>query len=314
MVDSGEIGIMQVRYSNLLLMKLQQENSLLRGRVTTKAMAGAKQISPVQFLDAISTKVVSNRLNPIAATPHNYTRYWVNPIDKAVAQYVDTFDLLKTEIDPKSQLVASAASACGRDWDDEIIRAATAASTIGTDGGSLTTETFDTAAYQVSSQFGSGSTSTGLTVAKLNEAYRIFEKAHVNPRQERISLLIGSKEHFDLKNQAQVVSSDFNRNGGVLTDGYVTSFMGMDVIVSERLPTITDKDSHATCRGCLAFVASGIHMNMWQDVNTKISQADWLEGHPWQLYTKHSFGAVRGEPGRVVQIAAADTYGADVNP
>jgi hypothetical protein len=311
--DSGEIGIFQVRYSNLLMMKLQQEQAILRGRVTEKAMSGAKQISPVQFLDAISTKIVSSRLNPIAATPHNYTRYWVQPTDKAVAQYVDTFDLLKTEIDPKSQLVASAASACGRDWDDEIIRAATAASTIGTDGGSLTTESFDTTAYQVSGQFGA-SAAVGLTVAKLNEAYRIFEKNHINPRQDRITLVIGSSEHRDLKNQAQVVSSDFNRNGGVLTNGYVSEFMGMDIVVSERLPTITDKDSNANQRGCLAFVKQGIHLNMWADLNTKISQADWLEGHPWQIYTKHSFGAVRGQPGTVVQIAAADAYGADTTP
>jgi hypothetical protein len=308
--NDGETGIFQVRYSNLLQMALQQKSSKLRGRVMESMETGARLSSPVQFVGAIASQAVTGRLEPINATPHSYTRRWISPIDKELPQYVDTFDQLRTAIDPKSQLVSSAAAAFSRDWDDEIIRAATATATIGQDGGS--TEAWSTT-YQVSGQFGA-SAAVGLTVAKLNEAYRLFEHNHIDPKEEGVTLVIGSQQHSDLKNQAQVTSADFNRNGGVLTDGNVTRFMGFDIIVSERLPTITDKDSNANQRGCLAFVKSGIHLGMWMDIKTQIDQRKDLKGLPWQIYSMHSYGATRTELGRVIQIAAADTVGADTTP
>jgi hypothetical protein len=314
--NDGETGIFQVRFSNLLQMKLQQKTSKLRGKTLESMETGAKQASPIQFVGAVASNVVTGRLEPINATPHSYTRRWLVPIDKELPQYVDTFDQLKTAIDPKSQLVSSAASAFARDWDDEIIRAATATSTIGADTGSLTTENFDTTNYQIGGGFGTASVATpvGLTVAKLNEAYRIFEHNHIDPKEEGVTLVIGSKQHADLKNQALVTSSDFNRNGGVLVNGYVTQFMGFEIVVSERLPIITDKDSNATQRGCLAFVKSGIHLGMWKDISTQIDQRKDLKGLPWQIYSMHSYGATRTELGRVIQIACADSTGADTTP
>lgn len=312
MTDAGLTTLFETRFSTLLMLNLQQKVSKLRGRVREQAMSGAKQVSPVQFTSAISSKVITGRFNPINAVPATYTRRWVTPIDKGLPQLVDTFEQLKTQIDPKAMLVQDAAAAFARDWDDEIIRAATATSTIGTDAGSLSTENWDTA-YQVAADFGA-SASVGMTVAKLNEARRVLEKHQVDLSAEKATLVIGSQQHADLRNQAQVSSAEFNQRGGVLTEGVVTRYMGFDIVVSERLPTITDKNSNANTRGCLVFVESGIHMNMWQDVKTQISQRYDLEGLPWQVYSSHSFGATRTELGRVVQICAADTTGADITP
>jgi hypothetical protein len=315
-MSDGLIDLFQTQFSTLLRMKLQQKASKLRGRIMEGSHTGSKLASPVQFVGAMQMKAPEGRFAPKKNTPQDYSRRWVTPIDKEGDQFVDSFDQLKTPIDPKSQLVARAASACARDWDDEIIRGATAASTIGTDAGSLSTESFDTTNFQVAGDF-KASAAVGLTVAKLNEARRILEHYHAlddDNDSGQPTLVIGSQQHADLRNQALVTSGDFNYNGGVLVDGKVTRFMGFDIVVSERLPTITDKNSNANQRGCLVFVKWGIYLGMWQDLKTEVFRRADLSSNPWDINTMHSFGATRLELGRVIQVAAADTIGTDVNP
>jgi len=45
-----------------------------------------------------------------------------------------------------------------------------------------------------------------------------------------------------------------------------------------------------------------------------VSQRNDLSGEPWQLYSKHTFGATRTQPGKVVEIDCLDTTGADITP
>ncbi len=313
--DAGLTDLFQTQFSTLLQLKLQQKTSLLRGRVMEGNHVGAKMASPVQFLGPMQMKTPQGRFAPKQYEEQDYSRRWIVPIDKEGDQFVDNFDKLKTPIDPQSQLVARAAAACARQWDDEIIRAATATSTIGTDNGSLSTEAWDTTDFQIAGDFGTTSMSAnGLTVAKLNEAHRILEHYHALEEDKTITLVIGSQQHADLRNQAQVTSADFNKNGGVLTDGVVTRYMGMDIVVSERLPTITDKNSNTNTRGCLAFVKMGLYLGTWMDVKTEVFRAPWMSSNPWDINTMISFGATRLELGRVIQICAADTIGADITP
>lgn len=311
--DTGLTDLFQIQFSTLLRLKLQQQMSKLRGRIQEGSHVGAKMASPVQFLGAIAMKTPQGRFAPKQYEEQDYTRRWVVPIDKEVDQYVDNFDQLKTPIDPKSQLVSRAAAACNRAFDDEIIRAATATAVIGTDSGSLNTEAWDTTNFQIAGAFGA-SAAVGLTVAKLNEARRILEHNHALEETQQITLVIGSQQHADLRNQALVTSSEFNQRGGVLENGVVTRYMGMDIIVSERLPTITDKNSAANQRGCLAFVQNGLYLGMWMDTKTEVFRRPDMSSNPWDINTMVSFGATRLELGRVIQICAADTTGADTSP
>lgn len=314
MVDTGLVELFQTQYSTLLRMKLQQKTSRLRGRVEEGSHTGAKMASPINLVGAMEMKTPQGRFAPKQNTAADYSRRWIVPIDKEADQYVDSFDKLKTPIDPNSQLVARAVAACSRAFDDEVIRAATATATIGVDNGNLSTEAWDTA-YQVSGQFGAGA-AVGLTVAKMNEARRLLEHYHAieEDTNEQITMVIGSNQHADLRNQAQVSSSDFNKNGGVLENGKVTRFMGFDLVVSERLPTITDKDSNANQRGCLVFVKSALYLGLWLDPKTEVFRRGDLSGNPWDINTMMSYGATRTELGKVIQVCAADTVGADVNP
>jgi len=311
--DTGLTDLFQIQFSTLLRLKLQQQMSKLRGKIQEGAHPGAKMASPVQFLGAVSMKTPQGRFAPKLYEEQDYTRRWVVPIDKEIDQYIDNFDQLKTPIDPKSQLVSRAAAAANRAFDDEIIRAATATAVIGTDSGSLNTEAWDTTNFQIAGAFGA-SAAVGLTVAKLNEARRILEHNHALEETPQITLVIGSQQHADLRNQALVTSSEFNQRGGVLENGVVTRYMGMDIIVSERLPTITDKNSAANQRGCLAFVPNGLYLGLWLDTKTEVFRRPDMSSNPWDINTMMSFGATRLELGRIVQICALDTVGADTTP
>ena len=308
-VDAGLIPLYTTQFATALELLLQQMGSKLRGKVREGFHVG-KMASPVNQVGAISLKAPAGRFVPKNRTDAEFVRRWVFPQEGEIDQLIDSFDELQTIVDPKSQYVENAGNAVGRAWDDAIILQSTATSTIGQDAGSLTTEAFATATYQVSVSFGAGGTATGLSVAKLIEAKRIFEHFHNDLKADPLTLVIGSQQHADLLNQVQVVSTEFN-DKPVLVEGMVTRFLGYDVVMSERLPFNVGATNQ---RGVLAFVKSGVYLGMWKDTTNRVSIRNDLSGEPWDLYTSVMYGATRLQLGKVIQILAADTTGADITP
>lgn len=291
------------QFSTNLQLRLQQQGSKLRGKVMEGAHKG-KMASPVQYLGAIAMKAPAGRFAPKNRTDADFQRRWVFPTDGEIDQLIDSFDELKTIVDPKSQYVTGAANAVGRGWDDEIIAAAFRDAQIGQDANGLSTETFDTSKFRITDTFGSAN-SSGLTIAKMIEVRRIFRHYHVDLEAEPITLVIGSKQESDLLNQVQVVSQEFN-DKPVLVDGRVTRILGLDIVVSERLNYASNK------RSCIAFAKSGMYLGMWKDMTNRVSIRNDLSGEPYDLYTATSFGATRLEPGRLLEVQCADTTGGDI--
>lgn len=294
------------QFATNLELKIQQTGSKLRGKVAEGSHVG-KQASPVQYEAPIKLKQPAGRFAPKDRTDSTYERRWVFPKDGEIDQLIDSFDELKTIVDPKSPKVANAANAVGRGWDDELIVAATASAQIGTDANSLSAETFDTTAFRIADDFGA-SAATGLTVAKLIEAKRIFRHYENDLEGERMTLVIGSKQESDLLNQVQVVSTEFN-DKPVLVDGKVTRFLGYDIVVSERLPTYT-----TNTRGVLAFLSGGLYLGVWKESQNRVSIRNDLSGEPYDLWTSVSYGATRLQKGKLLQIACLDSTGASITP
>jgi hypothetical protein len=144
------------QFSDVLKLKLQQTQSMLRGSVMEGFHVG-KQASPIQYVGAVQMKTAAGRFAPIVPQDVDFTRRWVFPVDKDAAQLVDNFDKLKTAIDPTSQEIRRAAAAVAREWDDRIIggvrdRAARRRQ----HAERLHQRTFDTGAgWQIASTFGS---------------------------------------------------------------------------------------------------------------------------------------------------------------
>lgn len=306
--DAGLIPFYTTQFSTNVELLLQQQGSMLRGKVREGAHIG-KMASPINQIGTLSMKAPAGRFAPLGHQDAAYTRRWVFPQEQELPQLVDSFDELQTIVDPKSGLVETAANAVGRSWDDCLIQQATAVAQLGQDASALTTETFDTTKFQISASFGSGSTASGLTVAKLIETKRILRKYHNKLEMDPPTLVIGSQQESDMLNQVQIVSTEFN-DRPVLVDGQVKRFLGFDVVMSERLTQTTAN----TTRGVLAFVKSGLYLGVWKDMSHFIDIRTDLSGRPWQVLTQTMFGATRTQPGKVIQILCADTSGSDINP
>jgi|SRR5690242_5387474 len=305
--DAGLIPLYTTQFSTNLELLLQQMGSKLRGRCREGFHVG-KMASPINQIGSIVLKQPSGRFSPKDRTDANFVRRWVFPQEGEIDQLIDSFDELQTIVDPKSQYTQNAANAVGRGWDDALIAAATGTAQIGQDAAGLTSETFLTSSFQINTTFGA-SAAAGLTVAKMLEAKRIFTHFHNDLDMDRPCIVIGSKQESDLLNQVQVVSTEYN-DRPALVDGKIKSFLGFDVVLSERLPQTTP----AVTRGVLTFVKSGLYLGMWQDITNRVSIRNELSSEPWDLYTKTMFGATRLQPGKVVQILCADTTGADITP
>lgn len=306
MATDGLYQLYTTQFSTVLELKLQQMGSKLRGKVREGFHVG-KMASPVNQIGAVQLKAPAGRFAPIQRTDPDFTRRWVFPQDGELAQLIDSFDELKTIVDPKSQYSDNAAQAVGRGWDDCIIANAFATAQTGQDAASLTPESFDTSNFRIADTFGAGATSVGLTVAKLIEAKRIFRHYHVDIDADPLCLVIGSSQEADLLKQVQVVSTEFN-DKPVLVDGKITRFLGFDIVVSERLAVAS------SIRNCIAFAKSGMYLGIWKDMTNIASQRNDLSGHPYQIYTQTSFGSTRTQPGKVLQVNCADSTGADINP
>ena len=141
------------------------------------------------------------------------------------------------------------------------------------------------------------------------EAKRIMRKAQVDMEEESLTWITNSQGEADLLNQVQVVSSDFNGDKPVLSEGKVARLMGFDIVYSERLT------SSSNVRQNIVTAKSGLYLGIWMDVTNDVSQRRDLSGLPYQIYTMMSCGATRLEPGRLLQVLCADTSAAaDVTP
>lgn len=302
----GLTDLFTTQFSTTLELLLQQKGSKLRSTVREGSHVG-KQASPINQAGAIKSNRPAGRFAPKTRTDTNYVRRWVFPVDGDMSQLFDTFDELRTITDPKSLAAVNASYAVGRDYDDEIIRATTGDAKLGQDGASFTTETFDTSKFQIASTFGA-SAATGLTVAKIIETKRVLEHYENDLDEEMPTMAIGSQQHSDLLNQAQVVSTEFRSTPVYDGKGNVTQFLGFTIKRLERLKVASN------VRSVLAWVSSGMYLGVWKDMTNEANKRTDLTGNPWELYTMFSFGGSRLQPGKVIEILCADTTGAAINP
>lgn len=289
-------SVYAVQYGTNISLLLQQKGSKLRGAVQTGSYKG-KQSEVVTQYGATSARAVSTRYQPIVPvnTPNN--RRWVFPEDYDWADLIDNFDKLRLLADPQSAYSQNGLYAMGRAIDDVIISGIFGTNKTGEAGGTSTT--FDTANQQVAVNYAAAG-NVGLTVDKLREARRILMENEVDLDAEPAYCAISAEQHDDLLGQLQVTNADFNTDAPVLQDGKVTRFLGINFIHTERLPTSSG------FRRCPVWVPSGVHLGMWNDITSNVTQRRDLSSHPFQVYLMGTFGATRTEEKKVVDILCAE--------
>ena len=283
------------QYTTNVQLLLQQKGSKLRDAVTVgsytgKAAKAIEQVGPV----SAQKRTVRHGDTPLISTPADAR--WVFPVDYEWADLIDDQDKLRMLIDPTSSYAQNGAYALGRAMDDEIIAAFFGTSKTGENGSTNTV--FDTSNQQVAVATGSTG-ATGLNISKLREAKRILMANEVDIDNDPLFVILTAQQHDDLLNEAQAISLDYNTRP-VLVDGRITAFMGFNFIHTERLGV-----DGSNYRRVPAFAKSGMHMGMFNDISTMISErAD--KGYATQVYVKGTFGATRTEEGKVVEILCSE--------
>lgn len=274
------------QYTTNVQLLLQQRGSKLRdcctlGSYTGKAAKAVEQIGAVTAQERLTRHADT----PLISTPHDAR--WVFPRDFEWADMIDDQDKLRMLIDPTSPYAINGANALGRSLDDIIIAAALGTAQTGENGSTATP--FDTTNQRINVN------ATGLTVAKLRQARRILAANEVDLASEMLYIAVTAQQIDNLLGTTEVTSSDFN-SVKALVQGDIDTFMGFKFIQIERLGLDGSGD-----RRCFAWAKSGLHVGMWNDINTKISErAD--KSYAMQVYVKGTFGATRVEEKKVVEI------------
>lgn len=274
------------QYSSNVSLLLQQRGSKLRECVTVGSYTG-KAAKAVEQIGSVTAQARTSRHadTPLISTPHDAR--WVFPSDYEWADMIDDQDKLRMLIDPTSPYAMNGAYALGRAMDDLIISAALGTAMTGENGSTSTS--FATATQQIAVG------GTGLTVAKLRQARRILMTNEVDVMADPLYIAVTAVQLDELLGTTEVTSSDYN-TVKTLVSGEIDTFLGFKFIQCERLGTDGSGD-----RRCIAWAKSGLHLGMWNDINTKISErAD--KSYATQVYVKGTFGATRTEEKKVVEI------------
>lgn len=274
------------QYSTNVQLLLQQRGSRLRDCVTVGSYTG-KAAKAVEQIGEVTAQARTSRHadTPLISTPHDAR--WVHPTDYEWADTIDDQDKLRMLIDPTSPYAMNGAYALGRAMDSLIITAALGAALTGENGSTSTP--FDTSNQQIAVG------AAGLTVAKLRTAKKKLMANEVDVENDPLYCAVTAVQLDNLLGTTEVTSSDYN-TVKALVSGSVDTFMGFKFIHTELLGLDGSSD-----RRCIAWAKSGLHLGIWNDITTKISErAD--KSYATQVYVKGTFGATRVEEGKVVEI------------
>jgi hypothetical protein len=280
--------------ANIALL-VQQQGSRLRGTVMEGAHTGEAADFLEQFgvADSPAVDLPRNSDTPIMEVPQD--RRWVYPQDIDWGTLIDSQDRLRMAIDPASPTAQAASATMSRKLDDVII-----AGMLGTvRTGKTAQNSVAIPAGNVIANTVGAAVATGMNVAKLREARRLFKRAEIDPDYEVMYAGLCADKETDLFAEAQVTSLDFNTKP-VLVDGRLTQFLGFQFVHSERFV-----GGSATTNGTPfevpVWLKSGVHLGIWSDLSaTADVRAD--KRYATQLYTKMTIGASRTEEARVLKI------------
>jgi len=297
---SDQITVAHVQQYSTNVQHLSQQMGSRLGFAVTPSTATGKAAKPIEQIGSVAPRRRTRRHDdtPQMDTPHDAR--WVHPHDWEWADLVDSTDLLRMIIDPRSPYAEAAAMAMGRAKDEEIIAAFTAVAKTGEDGdvdasplpGNTIDEDFD------------GADDSGLTFAKMREARRILMAANVDLTRDPVFIGVTAQQHDDLldftSNSANVLTSSDYVNQKPLESGLVGHYLGMTIIHSELFEL-----SSEGFRQCPVWTKSGIVCCEWDGLKTRISERD-DKSYSTQIFASQTLGATRTEEVKTVIIECVE--------
>lgn len=284
------------QYGSTVEFLVQQKGSRLRGTARNETIKGK-----TEYFDQLGSRTarkVTTRHgdSPLADTPHARRRVTTFSYDDG--DLLDTFDKVRTLIDPSGPYTQAIAWALGRGMDDEIIAAFFGTAYTGEDGS--TTVSFPSGQQVAvnSWTYGSGSGNAGLTISKLIEAKVLLGAAEADDPSDPTYIAVHAAQLGNLLATTEATSADYN-TVKTLVNGEINTFMGFTFVHVERLPT--DGSGY---RRVPVWKRSGMLLAVGMEPTFRVTErAD--KRFSWYYYGAMDIGATRMQEEKVVEIKCA---------
>lgn len=296
-ITMSEIQTLRTQeYSANLELLSQQMMPKLAMYAQEQSVSGSKAIRMLSQIDKTNAVRRTTSAKPAINIDVAHDGRWVYPLMSDWGKVVDDIDLLQTNIQPQGAYVRSAIAALNRQCDEDFAAAFFGDAKTGETGS--TTTSFDSNNVVAVTE-GAGS-ATGMNVEKLRQAQKILLENDVDLDMEEIYIAMSPRQHDDLLALTQVVSSDFNRP--VLgQDGKLKNFMGMNIIISNLLPT--DGNDY---RRLPVWVKSGMGRAVWKPISGVVRKRPDLQGEPDYVEASIMEGYTRLEEAKCVEIKCSE--------
>lgn len=261
---------------------LFREGAVLLGKVNREAVTGEKAF--VERIGDLEVADINSRHADTVLQDAAHSRRMLTIIDKAGAVMLDHQDKVKMLIDPMSPYARKLAMGMGRAVDDSIIAALLGTAKAGNDGGT-------SVVLPTAQKIAAGG--TGLTFAKLLQVKTKFGAANY---RGKIHGVITAAALEDLLNETEIQSIDYN-SVKALVQGEIDTFMGIQFTVLEAPELVSNSKAVFFGEDALHF---GHADTMMVDVDKRPDKNNNM-----QVLVRHSFGAVRLEEERVVEVSFA---------
>lgn len=276
----------------------QQRGSRFRNYVTIEDMKGE-----IKFLERVKPTSAVRVTSKYADSPMIHTQFdrrALHAQEFAWGDMIDWQDNLNIFIDPTSHVTKQGVYALGRVIDEIIIEN-------GFDGvayeGKNGTDVvqFPTSQVIPVTAGGAGGSNTGMNIEKLRMARSAFGKADIDldDPDNKLYMAISQEQLDDLLRTTEITSADYN-TVKALVNGTVSSFMGFEFIVSQRLKKTGEN------RICAAWCKSGIVLAMPQEIVTRVAERE-DKCFNWYAFGKMKTGCTRIEDCKVVQIPCKES-------
>jgi len=276
-------------YGNLITLLAQQTQSKLESCVTVqsgikgKAAVAADQIGKFQFAD------VTSRLEDTALQDINRDRRWYEPVMKRGCVPLDNIDVIRTSLDPKSQIVVAGMAGVNRAKDAQIISGYYGTNKTGEHGETATT--FD-ANNVIASSYASGD-----IIKQLNHALSIFAANDVDIEMEEIYCVVNSVAAEKLRQAGIYISNDY-MNNKVLNGKKITPYAGINFVQYEAVPTYQDS---GTVYKLPIFAKSGVGLGKWEETKVRVGELP-NKNYAWSVFMEFALGATRLEEAKCLSI------------
>lgn len=274
-------------FSSNIHMLLAQNFSKTRNIFPSEAATGEKQF--FERLGDLSVSPVTTRLAYNELQDPVHTRRMVTTTKYEGTTYFDDIDKLRMMIDPTNAYAQRLAQAHARNFDVVLFNALGGTAYGGADGTTAT-------ALPSDNKIAHGS--AGFTVAKFDQALRMLEEFEVDISAGNLYLFVrpGGKEDLTGDTTNRAVSRDFS-SSNFYDKRSLEMFHGIPIVTSNLIPDI-DGSTH---RAYLC-TADALKVAIGKDLVVKIDELP-ERGHNLQIATYMTFGAVRMEENKVIEIA-----------